>query len=84
MKSLFANIMKEYEGYKIGKMLCYIQDPEIISFAGGLPSNDVFPLDLIQKTAKKSLKLDPEHVLQYLWPCILGLPSQKRPRLLQR
>ncbi len=65
MKSLFANIMKEYEGYKIGRMMCYIQDPEIISFAGGLPSNDVFPLDLIQKAAKKSLKLDPEHVLQY-------------------
>ena len=57
--------MKEYEGYNVGKMLCYIQDPEIISFAGGLPSSDVFPLDLIQKTAKKSLKLDPEHVLQY-------------------
>jgi len=57
--------MKEYEGYKVGKMLCYIQDPEIISFAGGLPSSDVFPLDLIQKAAEKSLKEDPHHVLQY-------------------
>ncbi len=65
MKSLFASIMKEYEGYKVGKMLCYIQDPEIISFAGGLPSSDVFPLDLIQKTAEKSLQEDPDHVLQY-------------------
>jgi 2-aminoadipate transaminase len=65
MKSLFASIMKEYEGYQTGKMLCYIQDPEIISFAGGLPSSDVFPLDLIQKTAEKSLKSDPDHVLQY-------------------
>jgi 2-aminoadipate transaminase len=57
--------MREYEGYQTGKMLCYIQDPEIISFAGGLPSSDVFPLELIQKTAEKSLKADPDHVLQY-------------------
>jgi len=57
--------MKEYEGYQTGKMLCYIQDPEIISFAGGLPSSDVFPLDLIQKTAQKTLREDPAHVLQY-------------------
>jgi len=65
MKSLFANIMKEFEGYAIGKTLKYLNDPEIISFAGGLPSSDVFPLDLIQKAAEKSLKEDPEHVLQY-------------------
>jgi len=57
--------MKEYEGYKVGKMLCYIQDPEIISFAGGLPSSDIFPLDLIQKAAEQSLKEDPVRVLQY-------------------
>jgi len=57
--------MKEFEGYAIGKTLKYLNDPEIISFAGGLPSSDVFPLDLIQKAAEKSLKEDPEHVLQY-------------------
>ncbi len=57
--------MKEYEGYRIGKMLGYINDPEIISFAGGLPSNDVFPLELIQKAAEKSLKENWEHSLQY-------------------
>ena len=65
MKSLFADIMKDFEGYAIAKTLKYINDPGIISFAGGLPSNDVFPLDIIQKAAEKSLKEDPEHSLQY-------------------
>ena len=65
MKSLFSTLMKNFEGYAIGKTLAYLSDPEIISFAGGLPSNDVFPLDIIQKAAEKSLKEDPEHSLQY-------------------
>ncbi|GAH98201.1 unnamed protein product, partial [marine sediment metagenome] len=65
MKSLFTNIMKGFEGYAIGKILKYLNDPGIISFAGGLPSSDVFPLDLIQKAAVKSLKEDWDHVLQY-------------------
>ena len=65
MKSLFSTLMKNFEGYAIGKTLAYLNDPEIISFAGGLPSNDVFPLDIIQKAAEKSLKEDPEHSLQY-------------------
>lgn len=57
--------MKEFEGYAIGKMLGYLSDPEIISFAGGLPSADIFPLDIIQKAAEKSLKEDWDQVLQY-------------------
>ena len=65
MKSLFTKIMKDFEGYAIGKTLQYLGDPEIISFAGGLPSSDVFPLDIIQNAAQKSLKEDWVNVLQY-------------------
>ncbi len=65
MKSLFTKIMKDFEGYAIGKTLQYLGDPEIISFAGGLPSSDVFPLDIIQNAAQKSLKEDWANVLQY-------------------
>ncbi len=65
MKSQFTRIMKDFEGYNIGKMLCYIKDPEIISFAGGLPSSDVFPVDLIRMATEKALKEDWERVLQY-------------------
>jgi len=65
MKSLFARIMKDYEGYAIGKTLSYLNDPEIISFAGGLPSADVFPVDIIHKAVERSLKNNWEKVLQY-------------------
>jgi len=65
MKSLFAKIMKDFEGYSIGKMLAFLTDPEIISFAGGLPNSDVFPLKLIQNAAGKALKENPQSVLQY-------------------
>lgn len=65
MKSLFTSIMKRFEGYNVGKMLSYISDPEIISFAGGLPSSELFPVDLIQRTTEKSLREDAENVLQY-------------------
>jgi len=65
MKYEFASLMKGFEGYAIGKMLSYLGDPDIISFAGGLPSDELFPLDLIQKAAEKSLCEDPARVLQY-------------------
>ncbi len=65
MKSLFSENMKKFEGYAIGKTLAYLGDPKIISFAGGLPSGDVFPLDLIRKAAEKSLNKNWKSVLQY-------------------
>lgn len=65
MKFLFTDIMKGFEGYRIGKTLKYLKDPSIISFAGGLPSSDVFPTDFIQRAAEKSLKEDAGRVLQY-------------------
>jgi len=65
LEALFAENMKDFEGYVIGKMLGYVNDPKIISFAGGLPSSEVFPLDIIHKAAKKSLWKDWECTLQY-------------------
>jgi 2-aminoadipate transaminase len=57
--------MKEFEGYAIGKTLAYLRDPEIISFAGGLPSSDVFPVDIIGKAAARSIHENAGQVLQY-------------------
>lgn len=65
MKALFTDIMKDFEGYNVGKLLRCVRDPEVISFAGGLPSSNVFPLDIIQKAAEKALKEDSDSVLQY-------------------
>jgi 2-aminoadipate transaminase len=65
MERLFASIMKDFEGYVIGKMLCYLTDPEIISFAGGLPSSDLFPVELIRQAAEKAIEKNYDTVLQY-------------------
>ncbi|MBN1221861.1 MAG: PLP-dependent aminotransferase family protein [Candidatus Aminicenantes bacterium] len=65
MKYTFANIMQNFEGYTIGKMLSYLVDPDIISFAGGLPSTELFPVDFIRKAAEKSIREDYPKVLQY-------------------
>ncbi len=65
MKYEFASLMKDFEGYAIGKMLRYLGDPNIISFAGGLPSDELFPVDLIRKAAEKSVSEDSARVLQY-------------------
>ena len=65
MELQFSELMKGFEGYTIGKMLSYLGDPAIISFAGGLPSSDVFPLAFIQETAHKILRTKGARVLQY-------------------
>jgi 2-aminoadipate transaminase len=65
MESLFSPIMRTFEGYTIGKMLKYLADPEIISFAGGLPSSDVFPTEFIRKAAERSLSEGWKETLQY-------------------
>jgi 2-aminoadipate transaminase len=57
--------MKGFEGYTIGKLFKYLKDPAIISFAGGLPSSDVFPGDLVRNAVERSLERDPDRVLQY-------------------
>jgi 2-aminoadipate transaminase len=65
MQELFADLMKDFEGYTIGKMLSFLNDPEIISFAGGLPSSELFPVDLIRRTVDRSLGGNAAAVLQY-------------------
>ena len=65
MKALFTEIMKNFDGYTIGKTLKYLRDPEIISFAGGLPSSDIFPMEFIQEVTDRLLKENGAKVLQY-------------------
>ena len=65
MESLFTPIMRKFEGYSIGKLLSLLKDPDIISFAGGLPSPDVFPVEFIRSAAERSLKEGWKESLQY-------------------
>ncbi|MBN1939129.1 MAG: PLP-dependent aminotransferase family protein [Candidatus Aminicenantes bacterium] len=65
MESLFTPFMKTFEGYSIGKTLSLLKDPDIISFAGGLPSPDVFPNEFIRAAADRSLREGCREALQY-------------------
>jgi len=65
MEHLFTEIMRSFEGYNIGKMLQYMGDPEIISFAAGMPSDELFPVELVQTTQQRILDNNSARVLQY-------------------
>jgi 2-aminoadipate transaminase len=61
----FAENVREYEGYPIGKTLQYLTDPEIISLAGGLPSPEVFQRSELRRAAEKACDRDIDLVMQY-------------------
>lgn len=63
--SRFADNIKNYEGYSIGKLFKLLHDPEIISLAGGLPSPDIFLKRELQQVSQKRLQEDPDTIMQY-------------------
>ncbi len=64
-KGKYSNIMKDFEGYSIGKIFKYLNDPEIISLAGGLPSPDMFQKTQMREVSKKLLENNLENIFQY-------------------
>ena len=64
-KNKYSKIMKDFEGYSIGKILKYLNDPEIISLAGGLPSPDMFQKTKMREVSKKLLETNLENIFQY-------------------
>ena len=54
----YAANMHNYEGYSIGKLLGLINDPEIISLAGGLPSPDMFLRAELQMATRQRFDRD--------------------------
>jgi 2-aminoadipate transaminase len=64
-KEKYAKIMKDFEGYSIGKIFKYLGNPEIISLAGGLPSPDMFLKSEMRKASQKLLENDLENIFQY-------------------
>jgi 2-aminoadipate transaminase len=64
-KNLYADRIKDYEGYPIGKTLKYLSDPEIISLAGGLPSPDVFQTSELRAASERILTNDIDQIMQY-------------------
>ena len=61
----YASNMKSYEGYSIGKLLGLINDPSIISLAGGLPSPDMFVREEFKAASHKRIHRDLEAIMQY-------------------
>ncbi|MFH2202586.1 MAG: PLP-dependent aminotransferase family protein [Elusimicrobiota bacterium] len=56
---------RRIKGSAIRELLKLTQNPEIISFAGGLPSPDSFPVEAIADISQQVLKENPKAALQY-------------------
>ncbi len=65
MKLLFADRMKYVKKSFIREILKITQNPEVISFAGGLPNPSSFPLKEIEVATQKVLEADGNNILQY-------------------
>lgn len=65
MKLRFAERTSQLKASEIREILKLTEMPDIISFAGGLPAPELFPIDKMQKIAVKVLKEDGKAALQY-------------------
>ena len=61
----FADRMNNVQKSFIREILKVVGNPEIISFAGGLPNPISFPVKGIQEVTNKILQEDGENILQY-------------------
>lgn len=65
MKFNYANRMNNLKASEIREILKVTQKPEVISFAGGLPAPELFPIDEIEKVNRIVLEEDGRGALQY-------------------
>lgn len=63
--SLFAMRMEGVPRSFIREILKVAISPEVISFAGGLPNKDLFPLEELQASAQKLMSGSDRNILQY-------------------
>ncbi|HXZ32714.1 MAG TPA: PLP-dependent aminotransferase family protein [Terriglobales bacterium] len=56
---------KNIKSSAIRELLKITQKPEVISFAGGLPAPDVFPVSRFQEACRKVLEVNGHQALQY-------------------
>lgn len=65
MESLFADRISDVPRSFIREILKVAVDPSVISFAGGLPNRELFPVKEIQEAANKVMASDGQTALQY-------------------
>ena len=61
----YAKRMDLFKTSELGDILKLIENPNIISFAGGLPASELFPVDEMKKVVVKVLDECGEQALQY-------------------
>ena len=61
----FADRTKHISGSQIRQFFALTERPEVISFAGGFPGNEFFPLDEIADTLSCLVREDGKQALQY-------------------
>lgn len=65
IESLFSERMKTMRPSEIRELLKLTQNPEIISFAGGLPNPEAFPVDELVEITREVLEKHGKMALQY-------------------
>ena len=65
MQTLFARRMSNVHKSFIREIMKVIGDPEVISFAGGLPNPDFFPVQAVARAAQQVLQQSGRDALQY-------------------
>lgn len=61
----YAKRMDLFKKSELGEILKLIEKPDIISFAGGLPASELFPIEEMKKVSVKVLDENGEEALQY-------------------
>jgi len=61
----FASRMDGMKGSAIRELLKLTEQPDIISFAGGLPAPELFPIMDMEQVCKRVLQEDGRAALQY-------------------
>jgi len=61
----FSDNIKEFEGYSIGKIFKYLNNPEIISLAGGLPAPEMFQIHEMKLAAAQQMDKNGATIMQY-------------------
>ncbi len=65
MEHLYSDRVKQLKASEIREILKLTQRPDIISFAGGLPAPELFPIDAMKVVAQKVLTDMGREALQY-------------------
>ncbi|MGC9516575.1 MAG: PLP-dependent aminotransferase family protein [Methanomicrobiales archaeon] len=65
MNNLFADRIKNVPRSFVREILKVTENPDIISFAGGLPNPKTFPVEEISKATSKILSKEGKSILQY-------------------